>query len=259
MDIQEAHPQRRALRRALTATALVALALGAWSFLAQHGWPMADAVEYLERARAFVRGEPVIDAQAIRPMGVSLLFVPLFALAEALGTPDAAWLAPAARAIAVLLAAGTALAAAQLARRCTGAPLVVAVAGLVVATNPVLLRFAAVPLADVAATLGITLALLALTPRRGTAPGTARPLRHGLVVGAAASLACLSAYKTLPLVGVLAAAAVLGAAWRGRGLPGAPGARAARWRWGSRSRSASRRRRSAPSMPAPTAASAPGS
>jgi len=201
--------ERRLARATYAAVVLCALALAGWTLAAQRGWLFADAVEYLERARAFVRGEALVDAQAIRPMGVSLLFVPLFAVAEWTGRPDARWIAPAARVIAVLLTAATALAAAVLGRRIAGrAGLTAALAGVVVAANPVLLRFSALPLADVAAALCVTLGLVALTAPAGRASAPRSAFRLGLAVGVASALALLTAYKTLPLALVLGLAAV---------------------------------------------------
>lgn len=212
--------ERRSARATYMAVALLALALGGWTLAEQRGWFFADAVEYLERARTIVRGETLVDAHAFRPISVSLLYLPLFVLAEWTGEPDARWIAPAARLVAVLITAATAVAAAALGRRVAGrAGLTAAVAGVVVASNPVLLRFGALPLADVAAALCVTLGLLALAPPVGgdrsgrvaldppEAPRNA--FRAGLVMGFFGPLALLTAYKTLPLALALGAAAVV--------------------------------------------------
>jgi hypothetical protein len=226
--------ERRAARATYGAVALLALALGGWTLAAQRGWFFADAVEYLERARAFVQGDALIDAQGFRPISVSLLYMPLFALAEWTGRPDAMWIAPVARVVAVLVAAAAAVATAALGRRVAGRMgLAAALAGVVVASNPVLLRYGALPLADVAAALCVTLGLLVLAPlptglhpghvSLAHAQGPRSAFRLGLAVGAAGALAVLTAYKTLPLVAVLGAAAAI-RAWLGGGARAAGGA-----------------------------------
>src|SRR5258707_7608492 len=62
------------------------LELVAWYYA--EGYPVADSVEYMERARTFVRGEEIIDSGQIRLFGFSLLIAPIFLLADWIGLVD---------------------------------------------------------------------------------------------------------------------------------------------------------------------------
>ena len=82
-------PDRSALR--WTTLIVATVALGVWSRLRVVGTPEADAVEYLERAQGLVRAEQLIDAQAIRSIGVSLLHAPYLFAADLVGLHQGPW------------------------------------------------------------------------------------------------------------------------------------------------------------------------
>ncbi len=183
--------------RAMLAVHAAGLALLAWSWWRVEGWPLADAVEYMDRARSFVRGEGLGAAHAVRSFAFSLVFVPVFAAAEALGLDDERVAATACRLLQVGLALGLVQAVARLAGRLAGRDAGLAAGWLVVA-NPAWLLYGAVPVADLAAALCVAHALPELLPRRPDARPDApppRPLRGGLWLGAA----LLVSYKTLPV------------------------------------------------------------
>jgi len=53
------------------------LVLTFYSSMRTEGTIFADAVEYLERAFQFARGELVVDAKQLRPAGITLLHLPI--------------------------------------------------------------------------------------------------------------------------------------------------------------------------------------
>ena len=67
---------------------LVVLALQALSWSLLEGYQLADSVEYMERARAFIRTEEVIDSRQIRSFGFSTVLLPIFGAAELFGIRD---------------------------------------------------------------------------------------------------------------------------------------------------------------------------
>ena len=72
--------------------ALTAVGLGVWTSLRVEGALFADVVEYLERARALVAGEELIDAQKVRAAGVTALHAPALWLAALTGAPESHWI-----------------------------------------------------------------------------------------------------------------------------------------------------------------------
>ena len=69
-----------------------------FSYLRTEGTIFADAVEYLERAFAFVRGERVIDAKQLRSAGITAVHLPVLwvskVLSELFGFNDTRWILP---------------------------------------------------------------------------------------------------------------------------------------------------------------------
>ncbi|MDG1986246.1 MAG: hypothetical protein P8M11_16965 [Planctomycetota bacterium] len=186
---------------AFLALALAAVALGAWSWLRVEGALFADVVEYLERARALVAGEALIDAQKVRAAGVTALHAPALWLANLFGQADGPWVLAYAAFVHVGISVGflaatrrLALAIAQAAGLEGGA---LRLAGLLAAcgalSSPTLLQFMAIPMTDVAAG-----AALAMGMERGLfGPSTAQ---GGRSAGGWLGIAVLCAFKAIPPV-----------------------------------------------------------
>jgi len=135
--------------------ALLAVTLGlqafAWWWL--EGYPLADAVGYLDRARELVTtGGLQPTAENLRSVAFPLLFSPFFLLARALELDDARWIMPCARLIQMALALGFVASSVGLGTRLFGTSSGLA-AGFVAATSPVLVVHSVSPVADVAAGL----------------------------------------------------------------------------------------------------------
>src|SRR5260221_1798997 len=86
-------PEPPSVSRALRDPRVIAMLgslrlLQLWSWRATEGYPIADSVEFMERARSFERGQAMIDSHAIRPFGFSSVLVPFFAVADWIGLPD---------------------------------------------------------------------------------------------------------------------------------------------------------------------------
>lgn len=167
---------------------VIAIALQAFAWWRVDGFQLADSVEYMERARTFVRGEQMIDAGAIRPFGFSFLLVPFFAFAEWFGITDE-------RAIVWCVVVLQMFLGCILAWRCMRIGAIVAgrtgaiVAGFLVATNPVLLQYSTQPVSDIAAGVCVAYALELLLVRD--------TFRRSLVIGLWLGVAFMIAYKTL--------------------------------------------------------------
>jgi len=180
----------------MATVALVALtlALQAYSWWLLEGYQLADAVEYMERARAFMRSTEVIDSRTIRSFGFSAVLLPIFGVADLLHLADARPVVFAVRLLQMALGVGLVLSARRIGERLGGATAGLA-AGFLVAANPIFLQYSVSPVSDVAAALCVARALLHLlepmTSRRGR--------RVGLWCGLAMSMA----YKTLPLTALL--------------------------------------------------------
>lgn len=194
----------------------LALALQIFAWWRVDGYQLADSVEFMERARAVVRGEQMIDAGAVRPIGFSFLLIPFFALGEWFGLRDEralVWCV-----VLVQMALGLVLAwrcmriGARLAAK-TGA----IAAGFLVATNPVFLQYSTQPVSDLAAGICFAYALEPLLERCS--------FRRALGAGLWLGVGFLIAYKTLLVTLLLIAILFLrdrfkhSATWRGL-LPG---------------------------------------
>lgn len=167
---------------------LLALALQAFAWWRVDGYQLADSVEFMERARIFVRGEEMVDAGAIRPFGFSFALVPFFALAEWFGMVDQR---PIVSCIVVLQMVFGCL----LAWRCMRIGAILAgtsgalCAGLVAVTSPVFLRYSTQPVSDIAAGVCVAFAVERLLDRT--------TFRRALIAGLWLALAFVVAYKTL--------------------------------------------------------------
>lgn len=176
--------------RVLGLLVLLTLALQGISWSSLEGYQLADSVEYMERARAFVRSEEVIDSRQIRSFGFSALLVPFFAISEVIGIEDfraVVWLV---RMLQMLLGVGLVLTCVRLGDRIAG-PRAGLAAGFFVAVNPVFLQYSVSPLSDIAAAFCVGRALLILMD----------PLdrRRGALAGLWLGLGLLMAYKTAPI------------------------------------------------------------
>ncbi|MCC6407758.1 MAG: hypothetical protein IT453_11365 [Planctomycetes bacterium] len=183
---------RGALFAILAAT--LVLQLVAWSF--QRGYPLADVVEYLERARHWVLGVQVGNEGTIRSFAFSAVFVPLFAIDRWFGIEDARWVMPAAQTIGIAIGLAFVWAVARLGARVGGVRAGLA-AALVAGANPIFLLHSVWPLADIAAATCLALGLEAFVQRRSPR----REFAGGLWLG----LAFVLAYKTLPVIALVAA------------------------------------------------------
>ena len=161
------------------------------------GTPIADVVEYLERAQSLVRGERMVDALAIRAIGVSLIHAPVLWLADLLGIAHGPWVLVWAgivhMAIACTLIVGTVRLGRSLARavslderrvRLTGW-----VSGFVTLASPAFIQFAAIPMTDIAAAAAFAFGLDFALFRN-------RPAAAGVGLG----LSALFGFKAIPLV-----------------------------------------------------------
>lgn len=138
------------------------LEIVAWYYA--EGYPIADSVEFMERARTFVRGERIIDSGQIRPFGFSLLIAPIFVLADWIGLVDPR---PVLWTICLMqLGCGLLLVyvcvrlGARLGGRRTGL-----VAGFLVGTNPAFLTYCAMPISGIFAAACIGFGLESLWER----------------------------------------------------------------------------------------------
>ncbi len=178
--------------------ALLVLVLGlqlvAWSEL--EGYQLADSVEYMERAQALVRGEQVIDSQAIRSFGFVSLLAPIFWLADAFGVEDFKAVVGLVRLLQMSIGLALVYVTARLGARLGGRH-VGLVAGLAVGVNPYFLLYSVSPVSGIAAGLCVALAFDSLLRFEGGR----RSVIGGLWLGGA----LLMAYKT-----VLIAMALLG-------------------------------------------------
>ncbi|HUR26614.1 MAG TPA: glycosyltransferase family 39 protein [Planctomycetota bacterium] len=167
---------------------LLTLGLTIWSWWMQRGYPLADAVEFMDRAKSWVAGEPLSDARTVRSFAFSLAFVPPFALARALHLEDLRVILVAARLFEVALTLGLVVACARLGERVAGRTAGLAV-GCVVALNPTVLQYSVHPISGIAAALCIALGLERLIVRGDR--------RDGLIGGLWFGLAFLMAYQSL--------------------------------------------------------------
>lgn len=190
-------------RKGLFLILALGLVLQLWVWHRGRGYPLADSVEYLERAKLFVEGAP-LDPGTVRSFAFSALLVPVVALFRALG--DEAVLA-AARVCTMLLGLATVAVVARLGARLAG-PRAGLAAAAVLACNPVFLQWTVEPLSGTAAMLCVALAALSLAERGG--------FKRGLVVGAWMGLALLMAFQSLSVLAAFFGMLLLRDRWRGR-------------------------------------------
>jgi hypothetical protein len=173
---------------------VLVLQLLSWSW--QRGYPVADAVEFMDRAASWVQGEALRDGQTVRSFAFSALFVPLFGAARVFDLEDTRVLLPIARLMQMGIGVALVLAIARLGSRLGGRSVGLA-AGWVCAINPIFLVYSSQPVSGLAAALCVALGLASLADRE-------RP-RSSWIAGTWFGLAFLMAYQCL----VIALAALL--------------------------------------------------
>ena len=180
---------------------LFALLAGLASWSQTEGYPVADAIENVDRAETFVETSQLVpDERNLRPFVFPFLFTPLFAAAELCGIDDLRFAMPVARALQLAMTVALVLASARLGARLfdrrTGL-----LGGYLVATCPTVLALATMPVSDVAAAL-----LFAVAFERLLSSESPRRVLSG---GVAAGIGFLVSYKALVLYALLAAALFL--------------------------------------------------
>ncbi|MEM7308063.1 MAG: glycosyltransferase family 39 protein [Planctomycetota bacterium] len=192
-----------AARRVLAAVLLVALVLQLATLAQVRGYPLADSVEYLERAELVVRGER-LDPGTVRSFAFSGLLAPFVALSSWAGDAVTVGLA---RALQMLLGLITLVVVARAGARAVDVRAGLA-AAFVLAVNPVFLHWTVEPLSDTAAMLCAALAAGAAVERGG--------FRRGLLVGLWLGLGLLMAFKMLAVLGGFALVLLARDRWQGR-------------------------------------------
>ncbi len=187
----------------------VVLALQLWSWWGTEGYPIADSVEFMERARVFERGERMIDSTAIRPFGFSTLLVPFFALADWIGLPDQRAVVWSTCLLQMLLGLALVVVAMRLGARLGGRRGGL-MAGVLVGANPVFLQYSSQPVPGFAAGICAGIALEAVLDRGDFKRGR----RAGLWLGAA----FLMAYQSLLIAMAVALLVLLRDGWRRRSM-----------------------------------------
>lgn len=188
------------------------LQLAAWSTLG--GYQIADSVEFLERARTFVRGEEMIDSKAIRPFGFSALLVPFVALADWLGLNDPRPIVWCTYLLQIALGVVLVQRVMRIGAKIGGRACALA-SGFFVAANPVFLQYSAQAESGITAALCFALALEPLldeSSARGGPSARCAGKRAGIWLG----LAFLVAYKSLLFALALGVVLVARDRWKGR-------------------------------------------
>lgn len=170
-----------------------ALQLGSWN--ATEGYQIADSVEFMERARNFVRTESMVDSTAIRPFGFSTVLVPFFFVADRIGLTDQRQVVWAITVLQMLLGLGVVYSAIRIGTLLAGRRCGI-LAGILAGANPVFLQYSSQPVSGLAAGLFVGFAVEAAISRRD--------FRGGLKCGLLFAGAFLMAYQSLLIAGIVA-------------------------------------------------------
>lgn len=185
---------------------VLALQLATWRAL--DGYQIADSVEYLERARTLVRGESMVDANTIRPIGFSALLVPFFVIGEWLGLPDPRAIVWSTYLLQIALGLCLVFRVARIGAR-LGGRTAGWIAGFVVGANPIFLQYSAQAESGIAASLCIALGVERLMEKDARA--------RDVWIGAAwLGASFLIAYKAVGLLLGIAVVLVVRDRWRAR-------------------------------------------
>ena len=193
--------------RAVRWLLLFVLALQLWCWHGTEGYQLADSVEFMERARSFVRGEAMVDATAIRPFGFSTVLVPFFYLADLVGLEDPRRIVWAITVLQILLGLGVVCSAVRVGSLLAGRRAGL-LAGLIAGTCPVLLQYSTQPVSGLAAGLLVGFAVEAAIVRHD--------FRGGLKSGLLFAAAFLMAYQSLLIAGIVALLVLVRGRWRER-------------------------------------------
>ena len=171
------------------------------------GYQLADSVEYMERAQAFVRSEEVVDSTAIRSFAFPSVLVPFFAFADWIGVEDfkpVVWLVRWIQMLfALLLVRSCIRIGARLGGRSTGL-----IAGVFAGVNPVFLQYSVSPVSGIASAMFAALAIEnALDPPR---------FRRGVRTGVWMGLAIMMAYQSILIVAPVLLAMMVRDRWKQR-------------------------------------------
>ncbi len=188
------HGLPRLLERSTLLLLLITAALQAFSWSQLEGYQLADSVEYMERAWAFVRGEQLQSTGAVRSLGFSSLLVPFFGIAELLDLRDLRPIVHVVRLFQMALGLGLVFLCMRIGAR-LGGRMAGFAAGALCAINPAFLQYSVSPVSGIAAALFIAIGLNAVIDR-GTSK---RALLGGLAFGAA----FLMAYQTILITGAI--------------------------------------------------------
>jgi hypothetical protein len=204
---------------------LLALALGLRLVLWDRavGFEQGDPLEYVNIAYKLAFGIG-IEWWDLRPLLLSLLYVPVLYAAQLWPDPTGEAMVRALRLVSVLFGVGLVGLTYLLGRALAGGPgrvlageVVALGAGLLVAVNPVVNRMSVSTFAEVPSTFFVVLCLwLLVRASDSAAPGGARRLALG--AGIALGVGCMIRYQAiffLPPVGVCVAAVALVRAWNG--------------------------------------------
>ncbi len=205
----DASPPAGATRtRTVVGLLLLALALQVSAWRTVEGHALADTIEYLQLSSAIVAdGGLDPHLRSMRGPLYPLLLSPIplaFGASPAVSGPAQFFTA---QLLQVLLVLGAVLVAVRLGAKFAGSNAALS-AGLLVATNPTLLRFGRDPLPETAAGICVALAILQLCGRR--------TWRRGFASGALGGAAFLLSYKTLPLIAGVGLVLLLFDRWRHR-------------------------------------------
>ena len=195
-------------RGELVSVLTLALALLLWSWSRVEGYPLADVVEDLEWTEALLAGEHVVDSEATRPFGFLLILSPLILLGRAVAALTGGAAVEVAMQLARLYAIGASLLLVALTMRFAaraGERASALAAGILLASNPLLLRWGIEPISDV--TTGIFLLLAADIAFFRQSDGSS-PARRGLWCGLCLGAAVLTAYKSIAIAAPLVAGAL---------------------------------------------------
>lgn len=177
---------------------LLVLALLGYSWWLLEGYQIADSVEYMEGAQAFVRGERILDSTSNRSLGFSTLLLPFFALADWLGVENWQPIVALSRSLQIALALLLVRICVRLGARLAGRR-VGLITGFLVGVNPIFLQYGVSPVSGIAAALFVGQALECLIERGNLRRG----IRGGLWLGAAMMMAYQTILIIVPVLGLV--------------------------------------------------------
>lgn len=186
-------------RRGLAVILLFATLVRIYALARTQGYPMADPVEYVDKAWWFVEGVHQ-GPETIRPFFYSLVFLPVFALGHLFGVADWRFVVLPFRVLIAALSIGCIGITHGIGKRLGGEPAGI-VAALLLACHPVFAQWSTNTVSEIPTTFFALLAVRALLPP--DASSRELSARSVLAGGAFLSLAILIKYQSLILVPIL--------------------------------------------------------